>query len=119
MVRYVAMKLENAVFWNELYKMIPENRAVKRNYQNRQEIKDFRNQFQKNCLHCILYPVSGKREDVSTIFSKVIKIYIKRLFSKNVYLTDTSISYNQYGGTDMLNSSRHVSVSFSTNKNVN
>ena len=39
------MKLENAVFWNELYKMIPENRAVKRNYQNRQEIKDFRNQF--------------------------------------------------------------------------
>ena len=43
MVRYVAMKLENAVFGNKLYKIIPENRAVKRNCQNGQEIKDFRN----------------------------------------------------------------------------
>ena len=38
--------------------------------------------------------MSGKREGLSTIFLKVIKIYMESLFSKNLYLTDTNISYN-------------------------
>ena len=61
---------------------------------NNLKIADLGNRL--DCLYYILYPVSGKREDVYTIFLKVIKIYLERPFSKNLYLMDTSISYNQY-----------------------
>ena len=47
-------------------------------------------------LRFIIFPVTRKRDDVSTIFWKVIEIYLERPFSTNAYPMDTSISYNKY-----------------------
>ena len=51
---------------------------------NNLKVADFVNRV--DCLYHTLYPVSGEMEDVSKMYLKVIKIYLKKIFSKNFNL---------------------------------